>query len=140
MTTETKLQMIATKKTVRFVSIQAVARTGYRQLLKHPHLEYKTIEGQRIRRAVQQLMELADGEKEWVKSLRKDLQDWKQNGYSYFKIPLGLNCTRGGFRKKRGEMYCYGIRVEYHPSYRDLTAHNTIKFENMLRSDYTVGD
>ena len=139
-TAQEKKAMIGFKKKVKFASIQAEARRAYKEILTHPDIEYKTIRGKRLRAAAQQLMELSDGEKEWVTSLRRELSEWKLTGSSLLKIPVGYNCTQGGSPGHCGDMYCYGIRVDYFPPYEGAPARVAVSYTSMMRSSSPVGD
>jgi hypothetical protein len=96
MITDYETKLINTKKKVKFARIQKTARKYYQKLQHNSAFEYQTLQGKRLRAAIQQLMELADGEKEWVNALRKSYTAWQNSRRTVFKISVALNKMRGG--------------------------------------------
>jgi hypothetical protein len=111
MVTAIKKEII--KKDAKWGDIRKQARLLWKTLITDKHYTYKTIEGERLREAVHQAMELADGEKAWVQNEKKNFNAWRKNRISYYKIPLQLNKTVGGFVGKRGEPLFYGVGASW---------------------------
>ena len=87
-------------------TVKGLACKYHKELQQHPHLEYKTIEGQRMREAVQQLMELADGQKDWVKSFLNSLPIPRRTNY-----PISFCRYFGGSPGHRGNPIAYGFKI-----------------------------
>ena len=93
--------------------LSELARQGWREFMSLADETKHPVRKRRLLNAVQQAMELADGEKEWAQRELDRFVEWLKHPRSWsFTTALAYEKQRGGSKGVRGNPYYWGIRFQ----------------------------